>query len=106
MEPQAKVWKAEPCSLQHSRPIETARDETLLKRMLLRLFGFYTRESRLLRGAKALHAAVQEPAKNPALYEGAAQLTHLWSASPWSLMIRRALAAHCWQLLWHTAACL
>ena len=73
MDTQAKVWKAEPSSLQHSRPIETARDETLLKRMLLRLFGFYTRESRLLRGAKALHAAVQEPAKNPALYEGAAQ---------------------------------
>lgn len=77
LESQAKVWKAEPCSLQHSRPIETARDETLLKRMLLRLFGFYTRESRLLRGAKALHAAVREPANNPALYEGAARLPRL-----------------------------
>ncbi|KAK9846410.1 hypothetical protein WJX81_003307 [Elliptochloris bilobata] len=66
---QTNVWKAEPCSLEHGRPIETARDETMFKRMLLRLFGFYTRESRLLRGAKALHAAVQEQAENPALYE-------------------------------------
>jgi hypothetical protein len=68
---QENLWKTEACSLHHSRPIETARDETVFKRMLLRLFGFYTRESRLLRGAKALHAAIQEQAASPALYESA-----------------------------------
>ena len=67
--------------------------------MLLRLFGFYTRESRLLRGAKALHAAVQEPAKNPALYEGAVQLPRLGSTiSLKRLSLVDQVSAELWQL--------
>lgn len=64
------MWKAEPCSLEHGRPLAMPRDETVFKRVLLRIFGFYTRESTLIRGAKALHDAIQEQAENRALYEG------------------------------------
>lgn len=98
---QENLWKTEACSLHHSRPIETARDETVFKRMLLRLFGFYTRESRLLRGAKALHAAIQEQAASPALYESADFARSRFGSACLVLRASTAAVLSIGRVVWH-----
>ncbi len=53
---QARVCDTKPQTLEHDRytgEVQPGSDERPLKRFLLRLGGYYSRESRLMRGAQA-----------------------------------------------------
>jgi hypothetical protein len=62
-----------PRSLAHERPtLEPLPgvEQSWFKRTLLKIGGYYSRESRLIRGAKALYEDIVEQATNKELYEG------------------------------------
>ena len=74
-----------PRSLAHERAIEQPApgvEESWLRRTLLTIGGFYSRESRLIRGAKVLYNDITEQATNKEFYKGVSMLltTHVGNA--------------------------
>lgn len=59
-----------PQSLFHERHQEEDPQTGPLKRVMLTLGGYYSKESTLMRGAELLYAGVVEQATNPVLMEG------------------------------------
>jgi hypothetical protein len=52
---QDALFNAQPQPLAHARATDTPAEDGALKRLLLTLGGYYSRESRLMRGAHGAH---------------------------------------------------
>ena len=68
-----------PRSLAYERATEQPApgvEESWLRRTLLTIGGFYSRESRLIRGAKVLYNDITEQATNKDFYKGEIMLLH------------------------------
>ena len=71
---QANLYNTQVRSLAFDRPLEEPTKEAQahwLTRLLLRVGGFYSKESVLLRGARALYEGIQEQALDKRLLNGA-----------------------------------
>ena len=78
-----------PRSLACERAVEQPApgvEESWLRRTLLTIGGFYSRESRLIRGAKVLYNDIVEQATNKDFYKGEA-LSHI-------ILCRAIISAH------------
>ncbi len=72
---QAQIINLGPRSLAHDRPLEVpvpGAEQSWLKRSLLHIGGYYTKESQLIRGSKVLYSDIVEQATNKDFYTGAA----------------------------------
>lgn len=69
----AEIWQLKPRSLAHERPTDRptkVTEQSLWARALLRLGGFYNKESRHLRAAKCLYESVIEQALDNRFQQG------------------------------------
>ena len=70
---QASLFNTRPQSLAEDRLTEEPRpgtEQNVFTRLLLRVGGYYSKDSQLIRGAKYLYSDIVEQSTNPALYEG------------------------------------
>jgi hypothetical protein len=75
---QGKLFNSQPRSLAAEVPTDVPApgvEENFFTRTLLRVAGFYSKESQHIRGAKALYADVVQQATDKRLFDGTAQRT-------------------------------
>jgi hypothetical protein len=74
---QAKLFNSQPRSLEADITVDEPApgvEENFFTRSLLKVAGFYSRESQLIRGARTLYSDVVQQGTNKALFEG----MHKW----------------------------